>query len=64
MSQPCTNNCKCWAEFGMTGWDEQETWYQACILNTENEGTEGVSSTMIKVKMAKDIYTFENVKSF
>ena len=46
MSQPCTTNkCKYWAETGMTGWDHTETWYQACIINTEKEGTESISST-------------------
>ena len=39
MSQPCINECKCYAEFGMTGWNLNRQEFQACILDTENEGT-------------------------
>ena len=28
-SEPCPNQCQCFAEFGMTGWDSKQNW-QSC----------------------------------
>ena len=31
-SEPCPNKCKCYAEFGMTGWNSEKKW-QSCMLS-------------------------------
>ena len=31
-SEPCPNECKCYAEFGMTGWNSEKGWL-SCMFS-------------------------------
>ena len=33
-SEPCPNQCQCFAEFGMTGWDSKRNWQSCKFSNT------------------------------
>ena len=37
-SQPCPNKCKCYAEFGMTGWNSKRKWL-SCMFSKESKYT-------------------------
>ena len=35
-TEPCPNECECYAEFGMTGWNRDQYW-QSCIFSNRGK---------------------------